>query len=815
VKRMTAIARIAFAMSGLSVCVLTLAMVSGLVPDGMADAVRARAALCEAAAMQASLLLGRKDTSVIEKALQAFAAGNTDVESAAIRRENGTLVAEVRDHALSWTLLPEGRSTDSQMLVPLHQQDKRWGQLEVRFRPLVAPGWRGWVRSRPVLLAAFTGSLSFLVYLAFLRRVLRHLDPSGVVPARVRSALDTLAEGLLLVDPEGRIVLANRAFAQSIKMDSADLQGRHASSLPWRQGSCSPDPTRFPWLAAIADGHPRTGEILRLQAAESSESTFLVNSIPVLDPNGARRGAMATFEDITVLEKEKEELGRAMQQLQESREEVRQQNQELRILATQDPLTGLLNRRSFFEHFETQWKAAQRYGQSLTCVMVDIDHFKSINDRFGHATGDHVLEEIAATLRRTVRDCDLVCRYGGEEFCILLPQIDLDSALTAADRFRQAMESTPFDGFSVTASLGVSSLSFGAAQPTEMLQQADQALYLAKQQGRNRVEAWSHHVERQLIDESQTVRTAEAADEVGPSVPYHAVNALLASLSYRDVETAEHSFRVAELCVAAAAGRLSATDVHTLEIAALLHDVGKIGVPDAILLKPAALTDDERKVMIAHERIGTEILHATFAWDELTETVQNHHTWFDGNPLRPDLPNGKSCSTRARILAIADAYDTMVSGRVYRAGRSQDEAFTELRSRAGTQFDPELVEPFIAAVCARTSDDASQPMAISRDAAFSIGRAIENLAYALDRQHAPTLAALAGRLKLSAAKQGLPQLESLAGRLEEAAGKDEELAVVVGLTQELLDLCHTVHRAYLRPDKRHCDESNRQPPVAS
>jgi hypothetical protein len=241
--------------------------------------------------------------------------------------------------------------------------------------------------------------------------------------------------------------------------------------------------------------------------------------------------------------------------------------------------------------------------------------------------------------------------------------------------------------------------------------------------------------------------------------------------------------------------------------------VGKIGVPDAILLKPAALTDEERKVMIAHERIGMEILNATFAWEELTETVQHHHTWYDGNPRRSDLPRGKDCSLRARILAIADAYDTMVSGRVYRAGRSQEEAFTELRDRAGTQFDPALVEPFIEVIRARTTDDAPQPVGVSREAAFSIGRAIENLAFALDRQHSPTLAALAGRLKLSAAKQGLPELESLAGRLEEAAGNDEELAVVVSLTQELLDLCRTVHRAYLRPDTRHHDQPTRQPPA--
>src|SRR5262249_27858647 len=153
------------------------------------------------------------------------------------------------------------------------------------------------------------------------------------------------------------------------------------------------------------------------------------------------------------------------------------QNQELRTLATRDPLTGCLNRRAFFTEFETHWAAAQRYDQALSIIMLDIDHFKSINDTHGHSAGDQVLQQVAAAVKSMLRKTDAVCRYGGEEFCILLPHTTLTEAAQAAERFRQGVAARKCGEISVTTSVGVSAVSLGAGQPQELLEQADKALY--------------------------------------------------------------------------------------------------------------------------------------------------------------------------------------------------------------------------------------------------------------------------------------------------------------------------------------------------
>ena len=176
-----------------------------------------------------------------------------------------------------------------------------------------------------------------------------------------------------------------------------------------------------------------------------------------------------------------------LEALTKSREEIRHQNAELKKLATQDPLTGCLNRRSFFERFETLFNTARRYDEPLSCVMLDLDRFKSINDQHGHSVGDLVLKKVAATLQHTVRDADLLCRYGGEESCILLPHLDIENAAAAAERYRQAIENIVFADLVVTASIGVSAMVESESDPQALLDEADNCLYVAKRQGRNRV----------------------------------------------------------------------------------------------------------------------------------------------------------------------------------------------------------------------------------------------------------------------------------------------------------------------------------------
>jgi len=790
--------RVAFGMACLTICVLMTAMTLGLIPDRYLTALEERVTLCKTIALHGSALVAQGNHEVAVELLQLLIHDRRDVLSAGIRRKDGRLWVEVGDHARVWNPPPSNALTDTQIIIPIVGARNNWGQLEVCFRPLRKSGLFGLLQSPTVWLVAFFSTSCFILYVIFLSRMLRGLDPSVAVPNRVRSALNVLAEGLLVLDHKEQIMLANRAFEDILGVSSRELQGRGISSLPWEDRPSPAEP--YPWSYALKHGDAQTGVMLRLHTHGNEYRTFVVNAAPVRNPANSIMGAMVCLEDVTLLEQEQDELKNTLNQLECSRDEIRRQNEELQILATLDPLTACLNRRSFFEKFDVHWNTSRRYNIPICCIMIDVDHFKAVNDMLGHSAGDDVLIRIAAVMRKTIRDCDAICRYGGEEFCILLPHVDVDNAYLAAERFRQAVMESEFDGFQITASFGVSSSALGANNPQELLEQADKSLYLAKHNGRNQSVRWDQADRYPAIDESK-ITHAPAPETTGEiaAIPFHAVSALLSTLTYRDSNTAEHSIRVADLCVLMASGKMPASEVYVLETAALLHDIGKVGVPDAILFKPGPLSKEECKEINAHERIGVEIIRSAFASEELAETVMYHHAWYDGNPSRPELPKGKDCSLRARILTVADAFDTMISDRVYRKGRSREEAFEELRRCAGTQFDPVLVEELIEKISEQSEGKSKPWVRVPYETAVSIGQTVESLAYALDKCHGPSLALLAGRLKLTATKNNLSHISEAAERLELAVAHDADLADLAQITQELLDLCRTVQRAYIEP----------------
>ena len=630
---------------------------------------------------------------------------------------------------------------------------------------------------------------------------MKHLDPTRVVPDRVRSALDSLASGLLLIDNEERIVLANEAFAEKAHTSREALQGRCATELPWAAVGQDEALADLPWQETLAGQGATEGTAIRLQVDDEKNWIFLVNSSPIVDETGQQQGAIASFDDVTALENKKSHLVRMVAALKESQEAVRKQNQQLHRLATRDELTDCLNRRAFFEILEMQWAASTRYGVPLSCIMVDVDHFKAVNDQHGHAKGDEVLRGVGKALQQAGRDSDIVARYGGEEFCVLLSNTDLEEAIQCAERLRKRISSFRFGDVSVTVSLGVSSRSLGAEKSQQLLEEADQSLYNAKHSGRNRVASWEsirdNPAQQSLTDKFPDVTPDALPTEAGPSIPFHAVTALVSALSFRDANTAAHSARVADLCAAMAYPLMPITDAYVLETAALLHDIGKMGVPDAVLLKPGELTSEEWKLMRLHERIGTEIIESSFANPRLTEIVQWHHLPFrdtrdDGAPRQGEqLPLG------ARILAIADAYDSIVTDQVYRQGSTPAEAFAELRRCAGTQFDPQLVEQFVQVVGALSDRQTSARHNSSRRAALEVGTQIERLAEAVDDKDYVRLRSLSQRLSATARKNALPEIGSVAQELATLAVDEPDLAAVIQTTQELLDLCRQTQRSYI------------------
>ena len=352
-------------------------------------------------------------------------------------------------------------------------------------------------------------------------------------------------------------------------------------------------------------------------------------------------------------------------------------------LALTDPLTGLGNHRHFHERLERELRHAHEKRLPLTLCLVDVDDFKRINDRFGHPAGDRVLSQVASRLRQTGE----AFRLGGDEFALLLPGYDENAALTAATSVVDRISTLELDQLGpVTVSAGVATSPVHADDRDELIRLADSALYWAKEYGKNRVRAYRPDV----IELAELKRLASGPDR---AARFRAAASLARAVDARDVYTGSHSQRVADLA-ARTARRLGLPDeeVELTRLAASLHDLGKLAIPEEILRKPGPLTGPERMVLERHPQIGFRMLES-LGVDPVAAWVLHHHERWDGSGYPDGLP-GESIPLGARIIFVADAYDAMTSERVYRRRVTPNEAIAELQRCAGSQFDPEIVDAF-------------------------------------------------------------------------------------------------------------------------
>ncbi|MCA9167223.1 MAG: diguanylate cyclase [Planctomycetales bacterium] len=750
--------------------------------------------ICESLAISCSLHAGRRDTEAIEANLQSVIRRNPDIASARLVKGDGVVVAEIGDHQRHWHLTTTGASTEHCIQVPISDSGKQWGRLEISFTSAQQDRFARWLHHPVTVMGLATVVLNGLLFRWYLGKILTYLNPSTAVPPHVRSTIDTFSEGVAVIDNSGRIVLANRAFAKSVLLTTEDVIGKRLDRFAWQAEADQP----LPWNVSVLGTNQSTS--LRLSHDQLGERTYLVSASVIKDDHNKRRGVIVSFDDITGMVQKREELRYMLTELQRSRDELTERNRELQVLATRDPLTSCLNRRTFFEVFDREWNHATRAKLPLSCAMVDIDFFKSINDKYGHSKGDKVLRTVAATLNSSVSSQHVVCRYGGEEFCILMQSTDIDGGERVAEKLRKAISDLDFGPLKVTASLGVSAISLGGSSPQELLDQADKCLYVAKRNGRNQVVRWDDVPEDMSAEEKPVDRL-----EPEESVPYAAVASLISALAYRHADTAAHSTRVAELAVATARGLMSVKDAYILEIGALLHDIGKIGVPDSILLKPGPLTEEEWQVMLVHDRIGVEIIDSAFCNSQLQDILRYHHLHYLRSDSGDQLPQGEAIPLGARIVAIADAYDAIVSDRVYRKGRSQAAAFEELRRCSGTQFDPDLVERFIQTVTDHRTLDL--PMT-SKLTAMQIGIQIDHLTKAVDDEDRAGIVSLASRLRATAAHCQITAIEDVAAALHAAAAAGDEITDLLDLTSELVVLCQQTQRVYAQaPALQACDST--------
>ncbi|HET6246454.1 MAG TPA: ATP-binding protein [Tepidisphaeraceae bacterium] len=306
--RISARTRIAIGLVFLLVGVLWMAIALGFVPSERSALIAGRKQFCEATAVYGSTFVEHGDLGSLQSALQAVVArSNGEILSAAVKQADGTVLIEVGDRVAGGKPAAGNGAIDSDLYVPIYLADKTWGGIEVRFKPdATTTGLAGYLRSPQMKLISFVAAACLVVFMLYLRKMLQHLDPSKVVPGRVRSALDTLAEGLLVVDKNEKVVLANQAFATIVGRKSDEMLGARASHFQWAFEAG--DSREFPWTRALREGQPLVGIRMHLIDCNSNRRTFTVNCSPVLGNDGAYRGVLNSFDDITQLEAKEVEL---------------------------------------------------------------------------------------------------------------------------------------------------------------------------------------------------------------------------------------------------------------------------------------------------------------------------------------------------------------------------------------------------------------------------------------------------------------------------------------------------------------------------
>jgi diguanylate cyclase (GGDEF)-like protein len=365
--------------------------------------------------------------------------------------------------------------------------------------------------------------------------------------------------------------------------------------------------------------------------------------------------------------------------------ELQRAHDELASLATTDPLTGLPNHRAMMAALDHELERSRRYARPFAVLFLDLDHFKALNDSYGHQLGDAALRELAGVLRATLRGGDLVGRWGGEEFAALLPEADRAQALAIAERLRAVIAAHAFavgGGAHLTASIGLAAYPADAEGRDGLVEWADRAMYAAKRLGRNQVR----------LSNDPAVAAQQLEVEGGSSREEMAlagtVEALAALVEARDQYTGQHTHEVATLTMRLALSLgLDASEARIVGLAGRLHDVGKVMIPDAILQKPAPLTEEEWALMRTHPQVGTDVVGRVPALRGLGPLIRGHHERWDGQGY-PDGLAGAAIPLGARIIAVADAYGAITTDRPYRRAQDVAWALAELERCAGTQFDP-------------------------------------------------------------------------------------------------------------------------------
>lgn len=366
-------------------------------------------------------------------------------------------------------------------------------------------------------------------------------------------------------------------------------------------------------------------------------------------------------------------------------QELEEAHNRLSFLADRDGLTGLYNHRAIHAILRA---SIEKDEVPVSVLMLDMDGFKRINDTYGHLTGDNLLRHVSRAITEVCGRQGEIGRCGGDEFIVVFPKMDLEEASVLARQLRDYLAENPYQTaegniIPVTASIGVSDTASTSGTSASLVAAADAALYSGKKAG-GKVINLHHNVP---VDEAiQTISSYSALDE------------LINTIQNKDHYTKRHAEETTKYALLLGeAMSVSNETMDALRLAGLLHDVGKIGVPDHIVSKPGKLTPEEYEVMKSHVTISALIINGLPNLQDILDAVAYHHERWDGTGYPQGL-RGEKIPFLGRVLAIADAYSAMTMGRPYRAAKSIEDALAEILDKAGTQFDPSLAKTFVEAM---------------------------------------------------------------------------------------------------------------------
>lgn len=457
-----------------------------------------------------------------------------------------------------------------------------------------------------------------------------------------KTTMDAIHDGVITTDAAGRISYLNPAAEQACGWQTMEVQGQPFEEILPLCHEYTREPLIGLVAGVLADGQGQEiGEPTLLLKKDQTMIPIETSLAPIRAQNGSISGVVVVFRDITL-----------------SREKKRR----IEYLSYHDALTGLYNRR-FYEQLFSQKEL--KLAHPMAFVMGDVNGLKLTNDVFGHTIGDLLLQSIAQTIKDTAGPRHRVIRWGGDEFMIVMPGSDLKDAERLVRRIKEQLQAICINGtIEASVSFGMALKKSRDDEPGAVLKKAEEMMYQIK------------------LLESKSMRGTT-------------INALLAALDEKKAETKAHTMRLsAHVMKLADLLDLTVEAKNRLILLTMLHDIGKVGIPDHILGKPGRLTEAEWQIMQTHSEIGYRIAANVPELHVVTEEILHHHERWDGSGYPAGL-SGEKIPLNSRILAIVDAYDVMTHEQLYQPARSHEDAIAELQQQAGRQFDPRLVERFI------------------------------------------------------------------------------------------------------------------------